>query len=141
MDETTNAAANSGGGGDTIILIMMAVGGLVFFAAIIAMLVGMIKTYSKMGYSDSWWLIVPILNYVFWVKVAEKPMWWVVLFFTPVGGLVGLYIHWLMSEKVGNAYGKSPIMIFLFGIVFYPILGFGSAQPTITAPATQALAA
>ena len=106
---------------------------VVFLAIFVGIAVGMLKTFTKMGYDDSWWLLIPILNIVFMLKVIEKPIWWIALLFIPLAGsLIGLYIAWLVSEKVAKAYGKSTgfaVGLLLLGFVFYPILGFGPEQP------------
>ncbi len=110
---------------------------ILFLALIIVALVGMYKTFSRMGYTDAWWMFIPILNIIFMLKVAEKPVWWLVLFFIPVvGSLLGIYIGWLVSEKVAKAYGQSTgfaIGLLLLGFIFYPILGFGSKEPALAA--------
>lgn len=112
---------------------MEAIGALIYLAFIIAVIVGMFKTFKKMGYDDAWWIIVPILNIIFILKVVEKPLWWIVLLFIPfVNLIVGIYISWLLSSKVAKAYGKSDgfaIGLLLLGWIFYPILGFGKNEP------------
>lgn len=106
---------------------------IVWLAIIILVIVGMIKTFTRMGYDDAWWLIIPILNIVFMLKVIEKPIWWIVIFFIPfVGAFFGLYVGWLLASKVAKAYGKSDgyaVGLLLLGFVFYPLLGFGSEMP------------
>jgi hypothetical protein len=104
---------------------------------VIVMLVGMFKAFSKMGHSNAWWLIIPLLNFVFMIQFAEKPIWWIILFFIPlVGSIVAIYVSWLIASKVAKAYGKSDgfaIGLLLLGFIFYPILGFGDIQPQKTA--------
>lgn len=106
---------------------------LVYLAIVIAYLVGMFKTFKKMGYDDAWWCVVPILNIVFLLKVAEKPIWWIILMFIPLVSLVVfIYVGWLVSSKVAKAYGKSDgfaVGLLLLGFIFYPILGFGNNEP------------
>ncbi len=106
---------------------------IVYFALIIAIIVGMVKTFSKMGYDDSWWLIIPILNFVFMCKVIGKPWWWIFLLIIPlVGSIIAIYITAKVCGTVAEAYGKGmgfAVGLFFLGFIFYPILGFGSAQP------------
>lgn len=110
---------------------------IIFLAILILVFVGMYKTFSKMGYDDAWMLIIPILNIIFMLKVADKPIWWIILCFIPlVGAIVSIYIAWLVSEKVATAYGKGTgfaVGLLLLGFIFYPILGFGGEQPVKTA--------
>jgi hypothetical protein len=103
---------------------------------LVLVLVGIYKTFSKMGYDDAWWALIPLLNLVFFLKVVDKPIWWIVLAFIPVISLIWIYVAWLVAEKVAKAYGKGmgfTVGLLLLGFIFYPILGFGSEQPTKTA--------
>ncbi len=106
---------------------------LVYFALIILFMIGMFKTFKKMGYDDAWWAVVPVLNIIFFLKIAEKPIWWILLFFIPIiGSFILLYVLWLVSSKVAKAYGKSDLFavgLLLLGFVFYPMLGFGKDEP------------
>ncbi|MCK6471349.1 MAG: DUF5684 domain-containing protein [Planctomycetes bacterium] len=112
-------------------------GALISLLILILIFVGMYKTFAKMGYDDAWMLIIPFLNIVFMLKVADKPIWWIILFLIPVINiLVALYVGWLVSEKVATAYGKGTgfaVGLLLLGFIFYPILGFGGGAPVKTA--------
>ncbi len=108
-------------------------GGLISIALFVVICVGMYKTFAKMGYDDAWWALIPFLNLVFFVKVINKPIWWVILFFIP---FVNLYVAWLVADRVARAYGKGigyAVGLLFLGFIFYPILGFGADQPTVTA--------
>lgn len=110
--------------------------GLVWLALVIAVAVGMYKTFSKMGYDDAWWAFIPILNILFFLKVADKPTWWVIFAFIPFLNLILLYVMWLVCSKVASAYGKSSgyaVGLLLLGFIFYPILGFGAEKPQVVA--------
>lgn len=108
-------------------------GGLIQLVLAVLIFVGMFKTFQKMGYDDAWWAIVPFLNLVFFIKVIEKPIWWVILFFIP---FANLYVAYLVAEKVSKSFGKGlgyTLGLMFLGFIFYPILGFGSEQPQIAA--------
>jgi hypothetical protein len=111
--------------------------GLVWLALVVLVLVGMYKTFTRMGYDDAWWIFIPILNIIFMLKLIDKPLWWIALLLIPcVNAVVGLYCGWLLSEKVAKAYGKDTLFavgLMLLGFIFYPILGFGSQDPQQTA--------
>jgi hypothetical protein len=105
---------------------------LVMLLLIVGFCVGMYKTFAKMGYDDAWWAFIPILNILFMLKVAEKPMWWIVLAFIPFVSLIFIWVGWLVASKVAKAYGKGTgfaVGLMFLGFIFYPILGFGSEQP------------
>lgn len=58
----------------------------------------------------------------------NRPLWWVVLFFIPV---VATVISIIVGIDVAKAFGKGTgfgVGLGLLGFIFYPILGFGSAQ-------------
>lgn len=110
--------------------------GLIWLVLVILSFVGMFKTFSKMGYDDAWWALIPILNIVFFLKVVNKPVWWVIFAFIPIVNLILIYVMWLVSEKVANAYGKGTgfaVGLLLLGFIFYPILGFGAEKPQVVA--------
>lgn len=106
--------------------------GLIMLALVVLLLVAIYKTFSKMGYDDAWMALIPLLNMVFFCKVAEKPLWWIILAFIPIISLIWIYVMWLVCEKVAKAYGKGTgfaVGLLLLGWIFYPILAFGSEQP------------
>lgn len=107
---------------------------VVNFAVLFAILIGIYKTFRKMGYADAWWMVIPILNILFMLKVAERPAWWTILAFIPFVNFIFIYVSYLVAIKVAKAYGKDEsyaLLLMFFGYVFYPILGFGSSQPVI----------
>src|SRR5438874_5482310 len=110
-------------------------------AFIILMVAAMWKVFSKAG-QPGWAAIIPIVNMYFLCKVAGRPGWWVILLLIP---LVNLIIFIILSIDVAKAFGKGAgfgIGLLLLPFIFYPILGFGSAQfqggagPATPIPAT-----
>jgi len=107
------------------------VGGLVFFlfyiAIVVLIIAGFWKVFTKAGH-PGWVAIIPIVNLYFLCKVAGRPGWWVLLMFIP---LVNIVIYAIVALDVAKSFGKSPLFavgLFFLGAIFYPILGFGSAQ-------------
>lgn len=85
------------------------------------------KVFSKAGH-PGWASIIPIFNTYVLCKVAGRPGWWVLLMFIP---LVNVVILIIVSIDVAKNFGKGAgfgIGLFLLPFIFYPILGFGSAQ-------------
>jgi hypothetical protein len=119
----TGAAANAlaeGGGGGAVILI-------VYLAIIVLMIASMWKVFTKAG-KPGWAAIVPIYNLIVMCEIAGKPAWWVVLFLIPIVSLIASFI---IMIGIANAFGKSAgfgIGLALLGFIFFPMLGFGSAQ-------------
>ena len=99
----------------------------IYFGVIVLMLAGFWKTFSKAG-KPGWAAIIPIYNMVVLLEVAGKPLWWIVLFFIP---LVNFVAAILVSIEVAKAFGKGAgfgLGLAFLGPIFYPILGFGSAE-------------
>lgn len=62
------------------------------------------------------------------IQIAGRPIWWIILLLIP---LVNLIVMIVISLDVAKNFGKGPgfgIGLWLLGFIFYPILGFGSAQ-------------
>ena len=65
-----------------------------------------LQTIAKKTNTDNGWFAwIPILNYVLMVKIAKKPVWWVLLFFVP---LVNFVIIIIVLAGMCEARGKSP---------------------------------
>src|SRR4029450_5663072 len=99
------------------------------FGLLIALLliVAMWKVFTKAG-QPGWASIIPIYNIYIWGKIVGRPAWWRILLFIPV---VNFFIARILSIDVAKSFGKGAgfgIGLALLGIIFWPILGFGSAQ-------------
>ena len=95
------------------------------------------KVFTKAG-QPGWASMVPIYNLYVLTQVAGKEWWWVLLCFIP---LVNLIAFIMISLGVAKNFGKGAgfaVGLFLLAIVFYPILGFGSAVYNSGAPAAPA---
>src|SRR6266508_541328 len=66
------------------------------------LIVAMWKVFTKAG-QPGWASIIPIYNLYIWCKIVGRPGWWIILMFFPFVNII-------------------------VGIIFCPILGFGSAQ-------------
>lgn len=113
-------SSSSGSGAELIFL-------LVYFVFIIVMIVGIWKMFSKAGH-PGWLAIIPVVNLYIMCKIGGRPGWWLILFFLPIISL----IFWIIlsndiSKSFGRGIGTTLGLIFI-PFVFYPILGFGSAQ-------------
>ena len=103
----------------------------IVFTAIILFLVGVGKVFSKAG-EPSWACIVPVYNYVVMCRIAGKSGWWVLLLLIPIVNIITLVIVFIgIAHRFGKGTGFGLGLAFL-GFIFWPILGFGSAQSTGT---------
>jgi Family of unknown function (DUF5684) len=99
------------------------------FGLLIALLliVAMWKVFTKDG-QPGWASIIPIYNIYIWCKIVGRPAWWIILLFIP---FVNFIIGIILSIDMAKSFGKGAsfgIGLALLGFIFWPILGFGSAQ-------------
>jgi len=86
------------------------------------------KIYEKAG-QPGWAALIPIVNVYFLLKIIGKPTWWMLLlFFVPfVNFIIAIWMVNLLAKSFGRGIGCT-IGLLLFGVIFYPILGFGDAK-------------
>jgi len=105
--------------------------GGVFFIVVLAVAVlviaSMWKVFTKAG-QPGWAVIVPIYNMVVLLKIAGKPIWWLILLLVP---FVNIVIHFIVHVSLARSFGKGTgfgVGLALVGFIFFPILGFGDAR-------------
>jgi hypothetical protein len=100
---------------------------IVCLAVAVLMIAALWKVFSKAG-QPGWASIIPIYNTYIMCKIAGRPGWWVLLMFIPlVNFIIAIILLIDISKSFGKGVGFALGLIFL-GIIFFPILGFGSAQ-------------
>src|SRR5256714_2634405 len=85
------------------------------------------KIFTKAG-QPGWACIIPIYNLYVWCKIVGRPWWWILLMLIP---LVNFIILIILIIDLAKSFGKGVgfgIGLFLLGVIFFPILGFGRAQ-------------
>lgn len=86
------------------------------------------KIYEKAG-QKGWAALIPFYNIYILLKIVGKPGWWLVLIiFVP---FVNIILAIWMTNLLSKSFGKDilfTIGLLFFGIIFYPILGFGDAK-------------
>lgn len=100
---------------------------LVYLAMIIAIIAGFWKVFEKAN-QPGWGALIPIYNVILLLKIANKPLWWLVLMFIPFVNLIPAI---LVPVAVARNFGQSDLFavgLILLPFIFYPILGFGDAQ-------------
>src|SRR5437588_10052414 len=91
------------------------------------LIVAMWKVFTKAG-QPGWDSIIPIYNLYIWCKIVGRPGWWILLMLIPfVNIIVGIILCIDMAKSFGKGAGFG-IGLALLGVIFIPILGFGSAQ-------------
>jgi hypothetical protein len=128
-------AASSSSSAGTIVGLLI---GLVLVVFVVA---AMWKMFAKAG-QPGWAAIIPFYNIYVLLKIAGRPGWWLILYIVP---LVNIVISIIVSIDVAKAFGKGAafgvLLLWLFGIIGYPILGFGSARYVGRAEAQQPVGA
>jgi len=93
----------------------------------LVLIVAMWKVFTKAG-QPGWASIIPIYNLYVWCKIVGRPGWWILLMLIPfVNIIVGIILCIDMAKSFGKGAGFG-IGLALLGVIFIPILGFGSAQ-------------
>src|ERR1700761_4788302 len=116
----------SDGGG-----IMAALFGGVFFiiimAVVLLMVIGWWKIFTKAG-KPGWAAIVPIYNIIILTEIVGRPTWWVFIYYLGCTTIIG---HIILSLDLARSFGKDVgfgVGLIILPWIFYPMLGFGSAQ-------------
>ena len=90
-------------------------------------IVAMWKVFTKAG-QPGWASIIPIYNLYIWCKIVGRPWWWILLMLIPFVNFIMVIILCIdLAKSFGKGVGFG-IGLALLGIIFWPILGFGSAQ-------------
>ena len=100
---------------------------LLYFVFLVLLLASFWKIYSKAG-QPGWACIVPIYNIIVLLEVVKKPIWWFLLLMIP---FVNIVIYLIIYHRLSVAYGKGggfTAGLILLPVVFFPILGLGSAE-------------
>jgi hypothetical protein len=94
---------------------------------VVVMVAALWKIFEKAG-EPGWAAIVPLYNLIIILKIIGKPLWWIVLFVVPCVNIVAAV---LLAVELAKVFGKGigfAIGMIVMPFIFYPILGFGSAE-------------
>ena len=109
--------------GIAFILIVVVVVCLVALVLGVLQIVGMWKVYKKAGY-QGWESIVPFYNLYIMLQIANRPGWWLILFFVPVVQIVAqVMVNYDIALSFNKDWGMAFGLTFLPWI-FFPMLGF-----------------
>lgn len=87
------------------------------------------KIYEKAG-QPGWAVIIPLYNLLIFLKIINKPWWWIFMFLIPIVNIVFaiMAVHRL-SLSFGKDGGFTVGLLFL-NIIFLAILAFDSSTYT-----------
>ena len=103
--------------------------GLIFICLAIAVwgIAAMWKVFEKAG-QPGWAAIIPIYNWYIMTKIAGKPGWWVLMLLIPFVNIIfAIWLYNMISKSFGKDEGFT-VGLVLLSIIFWYILGFGSAK-------------
>lgn len=87
---------------------------------------GQWKVFEKAGV-PGWFSLLPIVNIVKLLQIANRPAWWFFLLCVPV---VNIWCCYVLFSQLAKAFGKPEsyaVGLFFLAPVFIPILGFGDS--------------
>jgi hypothetical protein len=103
---------------------------IIYLAIILLCIIGLWKIFTKAG-KPGWAAIIPIYNVIVLLEIVSKPLWWIILWlFVPIANLV---VYIIVSIELAKKFGKGAgfgVGLILLPVIFYPILGLGSAKYT-----------
>ena len=100
----------------------------IIYAVVMILLIAAVwRVFSKAG-QPGWAVLIPIFNLYILCKVAGRPGWWLILMLIPfVNFIIAIILNVDIAKKFGKGVGFA-IGLILLPFIFWPILGFGSAQ-------------
>ena len=101
---------------------------IIFWLSIVVLLIAAKwKVFVKAG-QPGWAAIIPIYNIYIMTKIAGKPGIWTLFCILPVVNIIfTIWLYNMVSKSFGYDEGFT-VGLVLIGLVFWPILVFGSAQ-------------
>lgn len=88
------------------------------------------KIFTKAGYSG-FLAIIPIVNVFFLVKITGYSAWMTLLLFIPIVNFIfGIFLAIRLGDRFGKSAVWSLFLLWLFQIIGFFILGYGSATYT-----------
>ncbi|MBI4713486.1 MAG: signal peptidase I [Planctomycetes bacterium] len=73
--------------------------------------------------------LIPIVQYIVWLQIANKPMWWIILCLIPLVNIVVFIIIWMaIAEALGRPgwWGIVIVLVPVVNIVLFLILAFST---------------
>lgn len=110
-----------GGGLGFIISLAINIGFYLFFAYCLKVIA------DKTGNSEnSWWAWIPIIQALLMLQIADKPLWWIILFLIPLVNIViAIIVMMAIAERRGKPSWIGILVIVPFlNILIFPYLAF-----------------
>lgn len=103
---------------------------LFYIALMVLILASLWIVFTKAG-EEGWKAIIPIYNLIVFLKIIDRPIWWIIFFFIPCANIIVMVITAMdLAENFGKTKGWGIGMLAILGIIGYPILAFSDAKYT-----------
>jgi hypothetical protein len=100
---------------------------IIWLALVVFIFAAMWRVYTKAN-QPGWAAIIPIYNVYIMTKIAGRPGYWVLLCLIPLANIIFMiWLYNMISKSFGKDEGFTAGLV-LLGVIFWPILGFGSAK-------------
>jgi hypothetical protein len=83
-------------GGAFLFIFLIAIAAYIYFALALQTIA------KKTNTENAWWAWVPIIQMILTLNIAKKPIWWLILFFIPLVGIVFMIIVWMAIAEARN---------------------------------------
>jgi len=109
-----------------------------FIFGLVVIGVALWKLAERTKEEPKWFAFVPILNVVLLLRLARRPMWWIILCMIPIVNLV-TFILIMMSLSARFGLNKwwglvAPLTPFNFILLYYIAYGTGGGAESLPAP-------
>jgi signal peptidase I len=96
----------------------------IWLIIILLMLAGLYRLFEKAG-QPGWKALIPVYNFYVWLRIIDRPWWWILLVIIPG---VGFLMIMIMSVQLVKAFGKYGFLELtaaaLIPFIYFPYLGF-----------------
>jgi hypothetical protein len=95
-DEPSSAAGVMAMGAAFLFIAVVGIAFYVYFALALQTIA------KKTNTENDWWAWIPIIQIVLMLNIAKKPVWWIVLFFIPLVGIVFAILVFMAIAEARN---------------------------------------
>ncbi|HLC82260.1 MAG TPA: signal peptidase I [Bacteroidia bacterium] len=106
----------------------MYIGNWIFIILVLISFAGLYKIFEKTG-RTTWKAFVPFLNFYEWIKLLERPWWWVFLMIVPgVNILMYAVLTVITAQYFGKRKGTDLTIAAFFSYLYLVFLGFSKEE-------------
>jgi hypothetical protein len=71
---------------------------------------------QRAGTGNGWFAFIPILNVILLLQIADKPVWWILLFCIPLVNLVIAALVWMGAAEATGKASWLGLLMFIPGV-------------------------